>query len=51
MYHVDEKIELNLTESEDIKGRSYFHSHIRKKPVSIEIDHAALKSLNQKIEM
>ena len=48
MNHADEQIELNFKKSENIKEISYLHSHIRKKVVSIGIDQAAVKSLNQK---
>ena len=40
-----------IKKSEDIKERSYLHSHIQERAVSIEIDHAAVEPLDQKIEM
>ena len=48
MYHVDEQIELNQKKHENKKERSYLHNRIQKKAASVEIDRAALESLNQK---
>ena len=50
MYNVDERIELVQKKNENKKERSNLHNHIQKKAVSIEIDHTALESLNQKRE-
>ena len=49
--HIDERIELSRGKSEHKMERSYLHNHIQKKAISIEIDHAALKSLNQEREV
>ena len=51
VYHVDEQIELNQKKHENKKERSYLHNRIQKKIVSVEIDHAAVESLNQKKEV
>ena len=48
MYNVDERIELDQKKNENKTERFYLHNHIQKKAVSIEIDHTALESLNQK---
>ena len=51
MYYVDERIELNQKKNKNEKEKSYLHNHIQKKAVSIEIDHTALESLNQRKEV